>query len=278
MQVARTLQRLHVKWFMVGYLACVLIIASFSLGQPSALARGLVMIAVYVAFDVGWTFFRDRKTYLPLSSGISGLILAIVLSPTAPWWTLIVIPALAVISKQLFRWQKRQVWNPAAFALVLVSFLVPSAISWWAVAWWGIIPKIIGILVGLLIVARIRRSHAAIGFLLVYILGLLGVLLTRGVSLQLLLPILFDGTLIFFVTVMLVEPVTTSYRTVRLRFWYGAIVGALAVLFPLFSVPLPDGFLPPLLLGNLVMAFVDRKKKTSVAPMRAPLPPSSSMQ
>lgn len=267
--VFRALQRLNIRYFMLGFLLAVLFAGAAGTNQPRPLTSAAVMVTLYVAGDLLWTKVRGGVLYLPLSSVLSGLIGSIVLDPTSPWWVVAAFPLLAVAGKHLLRVQNKHVFNPAALSLVLLSFLHPPAISWWAVAWWGPAWKIIGMLAGVVILTRIRRWNVTLPFLAVYVAGLALSLVRGGSSLDALPPIIFDGTLIFFASVMLVEPVTTTYRPASLQVAYGAVVGLLAVLLPFLRVPLPDGFLPPLLLGNFLASLASMRR---TRPQRAPLP------
>jgi len=258
--LSSVLQRLPVKPFMVGYVGLVLLVGVWGTGQVRPLLQAIVILGLYTVADILWTKLRDHQTYVPLSSVISGLIGGVVLNPVSPWWVVVAFPLIAVAGKQLLHVKGKHIFNPVAFGLITLSFLHPAAISWWGVAWWSAIPKTLAVLVGIVILMRIRRFHVTLSFLLVYSVGLGLILLRSGSSWGTLsLPFLFDGTLIFFATVMLVEPVTTAYRTKRIQVAYGAGVGLLAVFAPLIGVPLPDGFLPPLLLGNLAAALASSR-------------------
>jgi enediyne biosynthesis protein E5 len=273
------LQRLNIKYFMVAYVALVLLTGAWGTGHIRPLLQAAVILLIYTVTDLLWTNVRDKQRYLPTSSWISGLIGSVVLAPVAPWWAVVAFPLLAVASKQLVHWQGRHIFNPAAFSLVLLSLLFPAAISWWGVAWWNATPGsggvLLGILAGMLILTRIKRWPVTLSFFVVYGAGLLLQLLPQGVPLQNIVAVLFDGTFIFFATVMLVEPVTTAYRTKKILIGYGAGVGLLAVLgpilLPMVGITLPDGFLPALLLGNFVAAIASTRRNVKRAAPATPL-------
>src|SRR3989344_1388608 len=128
---------------MVLYLAALLAWGSFYFDRPDYLWKGILIAALYAAFDVLWTYLRDRVWYFPESSLISGLILALVGAPAPAFLLLILMPLLAVISKQLLRFGTgRHIFNPAAFSLVvgpILSVFSPRLIglgpTWWGVSW-----------------------------------------------------------------------------------------------------------------------------------------------
>lgn len=245
---------------MVVYLGFFLVFSSVWLKDPTRLWKGLLIVTLYALFDLVWTKVRDRLFYLPLSSFISGFILALVANPAPPLLFIALLPLIAVLSKQLLHFLKpRHLFNPAAFAMGAVSFFTPM-ISWWGVSWGEIPLWIIGV-VGLFILWRIERFSVALPFLISYGIFLSLLFLKNGTPVAQLFPLLkpqlFDPTTLFFATVMLVEPVTSNFPKKR-KIFYGAMVGFLAVLISFLSsfLPLGDPLIYGLLLGNLIAGFL----------------------
>ena len=195
---------------MVLYLGALLAWGSFYFARPDYFWKGILIAAFYAAFDVLWTYFRDKNWYFPESSLISGFILALVGAPAPSLSLLILMPLLAVISKQLLRFGTgRHIFNSAAFSLVALSLAGYPAVSWWGVSWGA--PVMYAVLAaGIFILWRQRRWETALPFLAAYAL-----LFNFQV---------FNGTVIFFASVMLIEPITSSFPGVRRRMAYGALV------------------------------------------------------
>lgn len=271
-------RKISIKWRMVIYLGGLLVVSSWYLNFPGRILWGLGIVALYAAYDLVWTKIRDKLWYLPVSSFISGFILALVAIPSPPLWFLFFAPLLAVFSKQFIKWPgKRHLFNPASFALLTLSFFTP-AVSWWGVSW-GKIPLVIVIAVGLVILYRQKRFHETVPFLLSYLFFLALLFLWNDVSIKdlfkFLFPQIIDGTTLFFATVMLIEPLTSQFPTRQSRVFYGASVGFFAVLITFLSslasglaattLAKLDPLLIALLLGNLFsyMIFVVRKLKVS---------------
>ncbi len=226
--------------------------------EVTLLWRAILILAIYSALDLTIGYWQTQKWILPSSAWVSGLILSTVLAPSAPWSVTIAAPILASLSKHFLRFKKRHVLNPAAFALVTLSIARsdPGLVSWWAASW-GPLALWVVAASGLVTIIRVKRWKTALAFFLVY--GILGsLLISSGSFLPTLIGRLWDGTTVFFATVMLIEPVTTAYSPARLRAIFGGLVGLLAVLsLPLgLLLPLPDPFLVPLLVGNLIMTLV----------------------
>ncbi len=274
MTLSPILQR---KLFMIAYLCAIIAAAAWVARDARSVWTVLATVGLYAGTDLAWTWVRDRRRYLPLSSLISGLILGILLAPTTPLAVRMVAPLLAVASKQLLRIRQRHVFNPAAFSATVLSFGSLAAVSWWAVAAWPpSVVLLVGVPVGAFIVHRVRRWPVVVPFLAVYTVGIALTVVSHTLdpraALSAVRAALVDGTLIFFVTIMLIEPVTTAYRTWRIQAAYGAAVGLFAVVLPVLGLGLPDGLLPPLLLGNLLAAFWDRYRPTRRAKVSSGAP------
>ncbi len=253
---------------MVAYLGGFLAYSSISLGLTDRLFKGLVIVILYALFDLIWTYARDRMWYLPTSSWISGLILSLVAIPAPSIMLIILLPLLAVSSKQLLHFGRmRHVLNPASFAMATVAIFTP-AVSWWGVAW-GTPPLIVAALVGIFILWRQNRWHISVPFLVSYAILLSAFFLWNGIPaaslLQFIRPQLIDGTIIFFATVMLIEPLTSTFPNTKQRILYGILVAFAAMLVTYLSQQFAWGNQDPLvyglLLGNLIASLLFLTKK-----------------
>lgn len=263
-------QKINIKYFMVAYVGFLLIFSSYTLGDPERFIKGLILVFLYACFDLLWTYIRDKMWYLPVSSWISGLILALVAIPNPSLLLILFLPLLAVTSKQLLHFGKmRHILNPASFAMATVAIFTP-AISWWGVAW-GTQPLIIASLVGIFILWRQNRWHISIPFLASYAILLSAFFLWNGIPatslLQFIRPQLLDGTIIFFATVMLIEPLTSSFPNTKQRIFYGILVAFSAILVTYLSQQFAwenqDPLVYGLLLGNLIASLLFLPKKIS---------------
>lgn len=234
--------------------------SSFVRGSFSSFWKGLAIVLVYALLSVLWRYYRKRIWRVPTSSIISGLILALVAAPSPSTVLILVLPLLAFLSKHFIKFGRlRHVFNPAAFALGAASFFAP-AVSWWGVSW-GRVPLIVALVFGLLLLWRMKRFHIIIPFFAAYCFSLGILFLMNGVSMgdlpSFLWPQLFDGTVIFFGTVMLIDPTTSAFPSRENRIWYGALVGFFAVLVSWMGgiIPLRDPLIYGMLLANLVCAI-----------------------
>jgi hypothetical protein len=256
MKLSEIRRRINIKYFMVGYLGLLFVFSSFyAPGRAWAhLLTGISIILWYSLFDLAWTRFGCGGWYLPVSSWISGLVLSVVALASPSVLQVIALPFLAVLSKHLFHFGKsRHVWNPAAFAMLVLSLFTP-AVSWWALSW-GMFPLILVSLVGLFILWRLDRWDVTLPFLGSFALCLALIYGPSSIG-----SFLFSSPVIFFATVMLVEPVTSSFPTRRDRLVYGTLTGLFAAGFSFvarfFTQALIDPLIAGLLLGNLTASLL----------------------
>ncbi len=277
-------QAINIKYFMVAYLGTLVIGSSLMLRRPMFLIEAGAMVLLYSLFDLLWTKLRDGVWYLPVSSWISGCVLSIVAMPAPPLHLMFLLPFLAVASKQLLHFGKvRHVFNPASFSVMVVTLFAPAA-AWWAVNW-GRAPLIAVIVVGLFILWRQSRWHVTLTFLATYTALSALFLLSSGTKAQalphlLLQAQLLQGTMLFFSTVMLIEPITSSFPTRGKRMIYAALVGVFAVLATraLRDVTLPfvDPLIVGLLSGNLIASLLFLKAKPKPAVPQPVAPPAAT--
>lgn len=233
-------RKIPIKQFMIGYLLLLLTLGAFNVGGFSYFWKGIFVLALYAIFDLFWTYFRDKVWYLPQSSIISGFILALVAVPAPSWPLIFILPFLAVASKQLIRFKGHShIFNPAAFSMMSLSFA-----GYPVVTWWGVTTVFYLVLAaGLFILWRQNRWETAVAFFLPY------AIFFKSLA--------FDGTVIFFATVMLIEPMTSNFPGRPRRIIYGASVSLIAIFVSIFGNLFPyDPLLFGLLFGNLIITLV----------------------
>jgi len=142
-------------------------VAGMSLVAPGiAAAVGVAMLIDAPILRVGegeWTF--------PSGAILTGLIVAMILSPHERWYVPAVTSAIAVLSKYVFRSRTAPVFNPAALALIATYYVFDSEHSWW-----GALPDLPAaalfmlLLTGVYITNRVNKIPGALAFLGAYYL------------------------------------------------------------------------------------------------------------
>ncbi|MEP7313738.1 MAG: RnfABCDGE type electron transport complex subunit D [Pseudomonadota bacterium] len=97
---------------------------------PVALSMGAAVLAAGI---VDLIILRLRKSAWEYPSGavLTAMIVVMVVRAQEPWYVATVTSVVAVLSKYAFRTRQANVFNPAAFALVLMFYLLPHGQSWW---------------------------------------------------------------------------------------------------------------------------------------------------
>ena len=145
-----------------------MLVALALLGQSiRLLAPGLAgAVAAAALIDV----LILRKKYgvweFPDGAVLTGLFVAMVLSPYEPWWVAACTSAFAVVSKYMFRTRSANVFNPAALALVVAFYAFHTGQSWW-----GALPEItpwaltVLFATGIFITDRVNKMPLVLAFL-----------------------------------------------------------------------------------------------------------------
>lgn len=115
--------------------------------------------------------FRSGEWEFPSGALLTGLIVAMVLSPHEPWYVAAVTAAIGVASKYVLRTRSANVFNPAALALVVTFYMFDTGQSWW-----GALPDvtpyalIVLFATGIFITDRVNKTPLVLAFLGAYYL------------------------------------------------------------------------------------------------------------
>ncbi|MDQ6832690.1 MAG: RnfABCDGE type electron transport complex subunit D [Chloroflexota bacterium] len=156
-----------------GYLLIVLVLLAALAAVHAGVrhvAPGLIG-AVGAAMLVDVVIVRTLRGvwFFPSGALLSGLIVALILSSTEPWYVPAITAALAVASKYLLRTKQGHIFNPAALALVAAYFLFASAQDWWGALANLPMPFLIVLLAtGLFVADRVNKLPMALVFTACY--------------------------------------------------------------------------------------------------------------
>jgi Na+-translocating ferredoxin:NAD+ oxidoreductase RnfD subunit len=158
-----------------GLLLIILVIL-VAVAEPAARFRFVlpgVFQAVLFAAVLDAIILRIAREEWEFPSGamLTGLIIAMVLSPHEPWYVFAWTSAIAIASKYIFRTRSANVFNPAALALVVTFYMFDTGQSWW-----GALPEVspyflIALFAGGIFIAdRVKKVPAVLIFLGSYFL------------------------------------------------------------------------------------------------------------
>ena len=152
-------------------LALLIPLAASTLGMR-IVAPGMVAAAIVaMAIDAPILRWREGEWSFPSGALLTGLLVAMVLSPQEPWHIAAVTAGVAVLSKYLIRVRTANVFNPAALALIATFYVYDTGQSWW-----GALPELPLVAVAALLVTgiyisdRVNKMPAVLAFLGVYYL------------------------------------------------------------------------------------------------------------
>jgi Na+-translocating ferredoxin:NAD+ oxidoreductase RnfD subunit len=95
-------------------------------------AVGLIAaVAVAAAIDGLILRVKEHAWVFPSGAILTGLIVAMILTPQEPWYVVVCTSALAIVSKHIFRTRAANVFNPAALAMVVTFYVFDTGQSWW---------------------------------------------------------------------------------------------------------------------------------------------------
>ncbi len=223
------------------------------LGEGASQVLPGVIAAMTVAAIIDVAVARlDRSAWVFPSGGLlTGAIVAFLLSPFESLIVVMATATLAIASKHLFRTRLANVFNPAAFGLVVSAVVFGSVDSWWgAMPSLGVLGVAVLLLTGIFIADRINKMPMVLTFLAVYFgLFTASALFGGDASLGEIYRQPDLHAALFFAFFMLDDPPTCPVKYAD-QVVYGYIVAFACYLF--FQVYGWDYFLPAgLLVGNL---------------------------
>ena len=192
-----------VKIQLIMFLCAFAVYLSFKDKDVLFLLTILVAVISAIGIESAILFFKNKAISVTDSSIVSGLIIGYVLSPDDPWWVFILAALLAVSSKYLIHFNRKHLFNPAAFGIFLVIIFFGASTQWKGTYAWHILLPF-----GLYFIYRIKKLGVLIGY------GVVALCLFGIQALMQKAPLLniFGYLSYFFIFIMLVEPKTTPVK------------------------------------------------------------------
>jgi Na+-translocating ferredoxin:NAD+ oxidoreductase RnfD subunit len=239
----KNLFRLSPKTYMTGLLLVLAAIGIFQQGYRDTFVLLILAVSTSVFLDLYIRYFKTKRIIFPSSAFISGMIIALVLSAVNKWYIPVIASCVAILQKNIIRYQGKHIFNPATFGLLFVTFIFSAPLSWWGQSF----PLLI-VLIGAFVCYKMKRLKLPIVFIASFII--LNNLFNRQSPLDSLLL-----TNIFFVFVMLIEP-RTSPVTNKGIVIYPVLVALFSFIF-FKLIPQYSFFLLALALGNMFVPLLN---------------------
>ncbi|HLC77069.1 MAG TPA: RnfABCDGE type electron transport complex subunit D [archaeon] len=243
MDIRKTWQSINIINLMLASLVLLLIYNLYIFGIGN-LQSVIVIVATTSLLDIAVNYMKEKRLFLPKTAIITGLILGLIIDSSL--YLLVLTAAIAILSKHIIKIKGRHIFNPANFALFVALFLPVSE------SWWGMYNPLPVILLGLLIVYKLKRYHQVLPFLVVNAILTL-VIFAADVGKT--IDHMTSGILLFFVFYMMIEP-TTSPMHKKSRIAFGILTGIFAVI--LYTVWLPAAFVVALFFADICVPVLDR--------------------
>ena len=208
--------------WMIFILVVTAAINTYQLGYTEAVLPTIAAVLMAGGLDTAIKSYKKGTFYLSKSGIISGLFIGILMVPSLQ--AVVIIAAITILSKHIIKIKEGHIFNPANFGLVIAG-LIGFGTSWWGS--YAVAPVII---FGAFILYRISKLKMTISFLLAY--TLLTALILGNI--QSFMPLIINGTILFFASFMLTEH-KTSPDTTNGQIAYGIFTGVLSALLILIS-------------------------------------------
>ncbi len=248
-------------WVLLGLASLALLGA----GGRSGLYAVLAGVYFAVVADLTFQWIQHSRLVFPGSALLTGLFVALIMSPTEPWYVMASCIVLALCAKHFLRTQRWTVFNPAAFGLLVAAVLFSSEESWWG-ALGGLPAPFLVVLVatGAYIVGKVNKWPLLLAFLATFysLFTVASFLDSNPIIIEAFRPPYINAAL-FFGAFMLTDPTTAPALYVE-QVVYGVLVAALS--FTLQVTLHPQYFMVAgLLIGNACFAlWRSRPSKPSV--------------
>lgn len=234
-----------IMYYLLGLLGVAAVLSLFGIMPFSiaALACSVLVVGV-TCLLINMLFAEAFEVPVNVESAyITALILVLIITPPAPFdvagfWFLVWASVWAMASKYIFALDKKHIFNPAAFGVVVTALVLNQSASWWV----GTVAMLPFVLIGGFLMARkIHRFDLVISFVIaVFFSCVVSSAIQHKDAIMMFKSAVFDTPVFFFAFVMLTEPLTTP-PTKWLRIAYAGLVGFLFTPFmhvgSLYSTP-----------------------------------------
>jgi len=265
-----------ISFGLIGIWAAALTLSFLGLLSYSPLAMvASLLVAVLSVYGASYACGKIFGVHVHgESSLITGLILALIISPTLDVGGLVVLlfaGIIAGVSKFIVVHNGRHIFNPAALAAFVIGIAGLGGASWWVAT--PLLTPIV-LLVVLISLYKSHRMSVALVFLAVAVPILLIVFATYGTTLTENLYLLLSWPLLFVAGVMLTEPLTLPPR--KWQMYVEAVIVGVLFAIPLNLVIVDMTPALAILIGNVVAAvFLSREKISLVFKKRRALTPTT---
>ncbi|QWU16133.1 NQR2, RnfD, RnfE family [Paenibacillus sophorae] len=264
------------KGYVLIAMVAYLLLASIGARDMKGILNGIIAVVASLAVDIIYCRIEKRKRLMLDGAIITGLIISLILSTATSWPIVAATAVIAILSKHLFVYRKKPVFNPAVFGLLLSALIFHTGQSWWGAFGnfpaWTLIFVALG---GYPVTSRVNKYAQLFSFLGAFfaLLVIMGYYDIGNISSAFRPP--FINAALFFGFFMLTDP-PTSPAKVKDQIIFGLLVAAAAAIIYGFFGGLTYLFIG-LLLGNLYQLVKARASLNVSKKVRAKLDKADKM-
>ncbi|WP_258535511.1 RnfABCDGE type electron transport complex subunit D [Bacillus sp. 03113] len=215
-----------------------LLMAIGSINDPAFLGAKSTGVSILSAVLTEYLVKKltNQKWRFPDGAIVTGMIIALVLSAATPFYITIITSVVAILSKFLLKYNKKAIFNPAAFGLLTTAVIFSNGQSWWGglslFPAWCMLFVAVG---GYWITNKVNKFPQVFTFLCTIFLILLGLVLLRNPSAAYLYQIPYINSILFLAFFMVTDP-PTSPAKYKDQIWFGIIAAIVSLVhFLLFG-------------------------------------------
>jgi len=261
------LKRIDFRYVPPVFITLILLAGHFSFGILESYGKILITLTASILTELILSYFMLGKTKNLSSAYISGISVSILIRSNF-LWPYMVTAVLSIASKYVLRFKGRHIWNPSNFGISWMLFTAPFSVAGLSIQWGNNIwPMLVIWMLGLVIVARAKRYHITITYVLSFIFfAFLRSLITGDPFLTEIAPL--TGPMYqLFIFFMITDPATTVGSK------KGQILVAFAIAMVEFILRLNQFIYAPFyalfIVGPLFMVLdLSRKKKSNLQGQR----------
>jgi len=236
-----------IKTQLILYLICLAIFLSFKDKDSAFIITTAIAVISALTTESLILYLKTKIFQITESSIITGLIVGYVLSSDEAWFRFVLASSLAILSKYLIRFQKKHIFNPAAFGIFLTLIIFGASTQWKGTYVWYILLPF-----GLYFIYKTRKIEIIIGYAVIS-LALFG---TQAVLEKVSLWHIFGYLSYFYIFVMVIEPKTTPIKPIG-KYLFGAGVAGLIFILTGLGVKF-DVELFSLLIMNITVPILNK--------------------
>ncbi len=247
----KSMLNINVKRLTLILILFLAAVSGWRMGYGRVLPQVAVSLAVALTLETAVSYKRLKKLVWSDAAAITGLIVGGVAAPNAPLAGIAAMSALAMVSKYVISIDRRNVFNPAAFGLLVGTVALKVPLSWWVDS-----THLLTIAVGALLLVRLPGRWRMVFTFLAFFAALVAL---RAWSLG--RSPLFDWYLYVSITSFFLFFMATDPRTAPIKVEQQPLFALLAAAGAYISVALhPQSiFLFGLIVANLVAAWQNHR-------------------